>query len=83
MRTDPTILIVTDPLCSWCWGMAPAVDAVRQELPAGIALDLVLGGINLDSTQVVGSYGRRLMHKLWKEVADTTGQTFASLPTED
>lgn len=83
MRTDPTILIVTDPLCSWCWGMTPAVDAVRQELPAGIALDLVLGGINLDSTQVVGSCGRRLMHKLWKDVADTTGQTFASLPTED
>ena len=83
MRTDPIILIVTDPLCSWCWGMTPAVDAVRAQRPAGIELDLILGGINLDSTQVVGSYGRRLMQKLWKEVADTTGQTPAALQAED
>ncbi len=63
--------------------MTPAVEAVRAELHTDIKLDLVLGGINLDSTQVVGSYGRRLMQKLWKEVADTTGQTFAPLPAED
>lgn len=60
MRTAPTILIVTDPLCSWCWGMTSAVDTVTAELHTDIELDLVLGGINLDSTQVVSSYDRRV-----------------------
>jgi putative protein-disulfide isomerase len=75
-----TVLVVTDPLCSWCWGMASALEQVRVTLADAVDFDLVLGGINTDSTQPVGAYGRRLMAKLWAEVAQTTGQAFAELP---
>lgn len=75
-----TVLFVTDPLCSWCWGMADAIDTVRAGLAGEFRFDLVLGGINTDSTLPVGSYGRRLMRRLWQEVAATTGQAFAELP---
>lgn len=80
MAHQLTVLFVTDPLCSWCWGMADAIDTVRTRLAGAFGFDLVLGGINTDSTQPVGSYGRRLMRRLWQEVAATTGQPFAELP---
>ena len=71
------VLIVTDPLCSWCWGMAPAVEEAIQSLAGDVEFDLMLGGINPQSTRPVGDYGRRLLNHIWREVAATTGQQFA------
>ena len=72
-----TLLVVTDPICSWCWGMRDAIDTVRRECdPAKLRLDLVLAGINTHSTQPVGDYGRRLIFRIWREVASTTGARF-------
>lgn len=70
------VLIVTDPLCSWCWGMAPAVEEAMQGLAADVEFDLLLGGINLHATRPVGDYGRGLLNHIWREVAATTGQQF-------
>ncbi|HCP50334.1 MAG TPA: disulfide bond formation protein DsbA, partial [Gammaproteobacteria bacterium] len=25
-------IFVSDPMCSWCWGMAPAIDEVVERL---------------------------------------------------
>jgi putative protein-disulfide isomerase len=70
------VVIVTDPLCSWCWGMAPAVEQVADRFGDRVRFDLVLGGVNVDSTLPVGDYGRRLLMRIWQEVAATTGQSF-------
>lgn len=70
------VLVVTDPLCSWCWGMAPAVEDAMQRLAGDVEFDLMLGGINLHSTRPVGDYGRRLLAHIWREVVATTGQQF-------
>ncbi|MBM4205034.1 MAG: hypothetical protein FJ194_12925 [Gammaproteobacteria bacterium] len=80
MANPLTVLFVTDPLCSWCWGMADAIETIRTRMAGEFEFDLVLGGINTDSTQPVGAYGRRLMRRLWLEVAATTGQVFGDLP---
>ncbi|MEQ8860234.1 MAG: DsbA family protein [Pseudomonadales bacterium] len=70
------MLVVTDPLCSWCWGMAPAVEEAAARLMPEVEFDLLLGGINTTSTQPVGDYGRRLLLRIWREVHATTGQAF-------
>lgn len=70
------VLVVTDPLCSWCWGMAPAVEEALGRLGAAVTFDVLLGGINVHSTLPVGDYGRRLLLRIWREVAATTGQRF-------
>ncbi len=71
-----TVLVVTDPLCSWCWGMSPAVEEAAARLAPEVRFDLLLGGINTTSTQPVGDYGRRLLLRIWREVQATTGQSF-------
>jgi len=70
------VLVVTDPLCSWCWGMAPAVEEALGRLGDAVSFDLLLGGINVHSTLPVGDYGRRLLLRIWREVAATTEQQF-------
>jgi protein-disulfide isomerase-like protein with CxxC motif len=56
--------------------MAPAVEEVADRLAGEVRFDLLLGGVNVDSTLPVGAYGRRMLLALWKDVAATTGQRF-------
>ena len=71
------VLIVTDPMCSWCWGMSPAVEQAAAGL-AGVAdFEILLGGVNTRTTQPVGAYGRRHLTHVWREVRATTGQQFS------
>lgn len=78
MATDRAVkvLVVTDPLCSWCWGMAEAVEQASVALADAVQFDLLLGGINTRSTQPVGDYGRRHLLHIWREVQATTGAPF-------
>lgn len=73
----PRLLVVTDPMCSWCWGMSAAVDAAAGSLAEVVDFDLLLGGINTHGTLPVGDYGRRLLMRIWREVEATTGASFA------
>ena len=73
------LVLVTDPMCSWCWGQVQDFEQARQTLQHKLTFDLMLGGINTHGTQPIGQYGRRLLHKLWTEVATTTGQPFGQL----
>ncbi len=70
------VVFVTDPMCSWCWGMATDIDLLMNRLAGSIDFDLVLGGINTDGTQPVGAYGRSRILALWRDVEATTGQPF-------
>jgi putative protein-disulfide isomerase len=69
-------LIVTDPLCSWCWGMSPAVEEAAHELRGLVRFDLLLGGVNVHGTQPIGDFGRRHLMRIWQEVHAVTGQSF-------
>ena len=73
---NSVIQVVTDPMCSWCWGMAAAVDEARQRLQGQVTFDLLLGGINTHGTHPVGEFGRRHLMKIWQEVHLTTSQPF-------
>ncbi len=72
-----TVVVVTDPMCRWCWGMAAATEAARQRLAGKVEFQLLLGGVNLHASRRIGDYGRRHLYHVWREVAATTGQPFA------
>jgi putative protein-disulfide isomerase len=63
--------------------MADEFNKARAELGHRVEFDLMLGGINTHGSQPIGDYGRRFLMRLWREVADTTGQQFGfELPHE-
>lgn len=70
------IVVVTDPLCSWCWGMSSAVEEAAARLAGAVTFDFLLGGVNVHATQPIGDYGRRLLMRIWHEVQATTGTDF-------
>ncbi len=74
---DIRVVVVTDPMCAWCWGMSPAVEEAAAALSGEVSFDLLLAGVNTRARAPVGQYARRLFLHVWREVHATTGQTFA------
>ena len=79
----PSVFFVTDPLCSWCWGMAPEVDRIRAALAGEARVRLLLGGLGLQNQQPMHQQGWRRLAALWQQVAATTGQQFRQLSDDE
>ena len=82
-QSPPRIVLVTDPMCSWCWGMDADFAQARRRYAGEIHFELMLGGINVHGTQPIGQYGRRFLARLWREVSETTGVSFGELYAGD
>lgn len=78
-----TVIFVTDPICSWCWGMLPEVMSVRRQLAAEMDFDLLMAGLQIGSRRPVATWEENHLKRIWKEVHATTGQTFHGELPED
>ena len=67
---------VTDPICAWCWGMLPEVEAARRALPDAVDWRLRLAGLQVGRAGRLGEQDRQFLLALWHEVSETTGQRF-------
>lgn len=71
------LLYVMDPLCSWCWGFAPVVEALAsQAAAAGVPLHLVAGGLRTGKGAALDGHTRRYILEHWQAVNRATGQPF-------
>lgn len=70
------LLYVMDPMCSWCWGFSPVIDALARQAEAeGVALHLVVGGLRSER-QPLDAAGRVRILGHWQAVNAATGQLF-------
>lgn len=70
------LLYVMDPMCSWCWGFAPVLEALAgQAAEAGVPLHLVVGGLRHERL-ALDPAGRVRILSHWQAVNATTGQLF-------
>ena len=67
------LIYVMDPMCSWCWGFAPVVDAIGQVFP-GLPLHLVAGGLRPGVTDPLQASARRALAEHWSAVGEVSGQ---------
>lgn len=73
---DREIIYVGDPMCSWCWGIAPELDEVieaRTDLPFRVILGGLRSGPN--AMEVDDRMAASLSHH-WQSVAERSGQPF-------
>lgn len=75
MHSETTILYVADPMCSWCWGFAPTLEALREIAP-GVPIRIVLGGLAPDSDDPMEASMRSYVQQAWKDVAQSCGVDF-------
>lgn len=70
------ILYVADPMCSWCFGFAPSLAAVRASLPEGTGVQYVMGGLAADDDQPMTAEMKAYIQDAWRSVEARTGVTF-------
>ncbi len=76
---DLEFVYVGDPMCSWCWGFQPVVDALgdRFEIP----IRIVVGGLRPGpAAGVMDDALRRTLASHWHHVAEASGQPFDETP---
>jgi putative protein-disulfide isomerase len=71
------LIYVMDPMCSWCWGFAPVVEALAaQAAAAGVQTHLVVGGLRRERLALAASSRAKILGH-WEAVNQATGQAFS------
>jgi putative protein-disulfide isomerase len=73
---DPVLWYFADPMCSWCWGFSPVIDAVREACRPRLKIALVLGGLRVGETAPQSVAQREEILHHWHQVHARTGQPF-------
>ena len=80
---EGTLLFMTDPICSWCWGTLPEVMKLKSALGERLDFKLRCAGLQVGSMKPLTEHHIKDLVRLWRSVAETTGQEFTfSLPTD-
>lgn len=73
---DKQLIIVVDPMCSWCWGFAPVHRAIHQHYHDRAAISVLMGGLRTGSTsEMTQEFKEKILHH-WHQVAAVTKQSF-------
>ena len=70
------LILVVDPMCSWCWGFAPAVSSIREKYAERLSLAVVVGGLRAGNDKVMDDEAKGTIRHHWEDVNKATGQPF-------
>ena len=70
------IIYIGDPMCSWCWGFSPVINAIRHDFNHEAPLSIILGGLHAyDDFPMSNDYKTNIRHH-WQDVNTATGAIF-------
>ena len=72
----PLLWYFADPMCSWCWGFSPVIEAVRNTYHERLKIALVLGGLRPGTTTPMTAAARDDILHHWQQVHARSGQPF-------
>lgn len=72
----PLLWYFADPMCSWCWGFSPVIEAVREAYHERLKIALVLGGLRPGTTSPMTALTRDEILHHWHQVHERSGQPF-------
>lgn len=72
----PHLIYFADPMCSWCWGFAPVIEAAQARHGAALPVRLVLGGLRPGTTQPMTPAAKAELATHWSHVHEASGQPF-------
>jgi putative protein-disulfide isomerase len=65
-----------DPMCSWCYGFAPVMRALRRRYGDVLPIRPVMGGLRPGTTKPMPEKARQSLVGHWDEIGELTGQPF-------
>ncbi|MDA0739217.1 MAG: DsbA family protein [Nitrospirae bacterium] len=75
-RSDKSLLYIADPMCSWCWGFSPVMEAIESTYGDRVSLSLLVGGLRPGNTERFDSHRRDYILGHWHAVHERTSQPF-------
>jgi len=75
-ETTTKLIYIGDPMCSWCYGIAPEITKVKDNYKDQLSYELIMGGLRPYNTQMMVELKDFLAHH-WEEVNERSGQEFS------
>lgn len=76
MNPVATLWYFADPMCSWCWGLSPVLEKIKEDYGEKLKIALMLGGLRPGTTEPITPELRSEILHHWKAVHEMTGQEF-------
>lgn len=73
---DKQLIVVADPMCSWCWGFSPVLGKIRAAARGRADMRVVMGGLRPGTEAAMDDEMRSYVRHHWEQVTATTGQPF-------
>jgi len=71
------IIYVGDPMCSWCWGISPALIQLRDHfIKEKVAFKVVVGGLRPGGGDPWDNQMKDFLKHHWEQVNERSGQPF-------
>jgi putative protein-disulfide isomerase len=70
------LVYFADPMCSWCWGFAPAIEAIGEAWGDTLTIRLVMGGLRPGTTEPMSEAAKTELRGHWRQVTEASGQPF-------
>ncbi|MBT7955528.1 MAG: DsbA family protein [Rhodospirillaceae bacterium] len=75
-KLDKELIYVGDPMCSWCYGFAPAKRKLEEQCAGRAVTTLVVGGLHIDWTEPQDAQRKQFLDEHWHEIGERSGQPF-------
>lgn len=75
-QSNTKIIYVGDPMCSWCYGIAPEYSRLIDRFDGDLEFELVMGGLRPYNTQTMPEL-KDFLTEHWHEVNERSGQEFS------
>ncbi|MEL7146200.1 MAG: DsbA family protein [Bacteroidota bacterium] len=77
LQKDIELIYIGDPMCSWCWGISPALKQLKDRYrPDGIGFKIVVGGLRPGGGDPWDNNMKDFLKHHWQEVTARSGQPF-------
>ena len=74
----PHFIYIADPMCSWCYGFGPELQALLKETPDA-SLEIIVGGLRAYNQEIMGESQRTTIRGHWQHVAEASGLPFSDV----
>ena len=72
----PHLVYFADPMCSWCWGFSPVIEAIQERFGPSLPIRLIMGGLRPWTKEPMTAHDRSDVRNHWEHVHEASGQPF-------
>lgn len=73
---DPHLIYFADPMCSWCYGFSPVIEAIQGAFGRGLPVRVVMGGLRPGTDTPMTEAARAEVAGHWAHVHEASGLPF-------